>query len=138
MFKKIILVLLLGTLVSACSTIQTVTPVQRMQDKNICIVQDLAVREGFLNTYRQVLQEKGYAVKLLSKGAALDTCPLVTTYYALWSWDLAIYMSYVQIKVYRKGILVGETLYDSRNNPGFSKFVKGNEKIRELANRLFL
>jgi len=138
--KRKLLLILPILMFSACSIKQEVKPVKIMDNKKICIIEDKAVREGFLETYRKVLTEKDFSVKLLDKDAALDSCKLVSTYMGKWSWDLAIYLSYAEIKVYEDGKIIGSVLYDSTSGGGniFKKFVNGENKITELVNQLFL
>lgn len=125
-------------LFSGCSIKQEVKAVTPLTKKEICIIEDPAVREGFLATYTRELSRKGYKTKLLAANSPLNTCNVVSTYMGLWSWDLAIYLSYAEIKVYRNEKLIGEALYDSRSgSANMDKFVKGETKIIELTNQLF-
>lgn len=128
----------IALLVTGCTITQQVKPVSELGTREVCLVQDPAVRAGFLRTYRDTLQGLGYAVKLLPPGSNLDACPVVSTYLGRWSWDLGLYMSYAEIKVYKNGTLTGSALYDSTKGGGnMNKFIKGDEKIRELVSQLF-
>ena len=132
------LAVLLAVAATGCSITQKVTPVGNLDSKAICIIEDTAVRSGFLEEYKKTLAEKGYEVSVLPNGSGRDACDITTTYLARWSWDLAIYMSFAEIKVYRHGALYGEAYYDSRNGGGrLDKFVDGEAKVRELVNQLF-
>lgn len=122
----------------ACSIKQDIQPVQNQSATTICIIEDPAVRKGFLETYQQVLQERGYTVRTLPQGSDIRTCALSTTYMGRWSWDLAIYLSYARIDVYDDGRLIGSAQYDSRyGGANMGKFVKGEKKVRELVEKLF-
>jgi hypothetical protein len=125
--------------ISGCAIQQTINPVPRFEGKEVCIVENLAVtQKGFLETYRQVLSEKGYAVKLLPAAATVTECPVTSTYTANWRWDLALYMAYANIQVYNNGQLAGSATYDStRGGANMNKFIKGEVKITELVNQLF-
>lgn len=91
-----------------------------------------------LATYTRELNKKGYKTKLLAPNSPLNTCNVVSTYMGIWSWDLAIYLSYAEIKVYQNEKLIGEALYDSRSGgANMSKFIKGEDKIIELIYQLF-
>ncbi len=123
---------------TGCSIKQEVQPVGGQVENEIAIIKDSAVREGVLQTYTAALQSKGYIVNLLPDGSAIPKTGLSSKYYALWSWDLAIYMSYLVIDVFRDGVLIGKATYDSRSgSASFGKWVKGEEKIKELVNTLF-
>ncbi len=126
-------------LASACSIKREINPVARTPgEREICIIEDPAVREGFLQTYRRELESKGYVVRLLPKGSLIDACPLTTTYLGRWSWDLAIYLAYAEINVYRNGERAGQALFDARRGGGrLDKFGSGESRIVELVSELF-
>ena len=121
-----------------CSIRQEIRPVSNIKTEEICIIEAPAVRAGFIKIYKEILQKMGYSYKIVSSNSSFNVCKVTSTYYALWSWDLALYMSFAEIKVYNDGRLVGEAIYDSRGgglNP--NKFIKGENKIRELVMELF-
>jgi hypothetical protein len=132
--------LLLAVLLAACSIKQNVKPVTPadVATKQICIRENKAVREGFLEAYKQALESKGFSVRVLDPDAGITACPLLTTYSANWRWDLAMYMAYAEMTVYRDGNEVGKAVYDSLLGGGrLDKFIKADEKVRELVNQLF-
>ena len=121
-----------------CAIRQNVTPVARIEGKEICIIQNDSVKQGFLETYMRVLNEKGYAVKTLPASAGLTACPVTSTYNGLWRWDLALYLAYAEIRVYDKGKQIGQAVYDaSRGGGSLNKFINAENKIAELVNQLF-
>lgn len=124
---------------AGCSITREVRPVSVAQsDKEICIVEAPSVREGFLQAYRSELEKKGFVVKMLPPGSALNACPLTSTYIGKWSWDLAIYLNYAEIKVYRDGTLSGSALYDGRKGgANLGKYGNGEKRIASLVNELF-
>src|SRR5687768_13537404 len=61
MNSRLLCGLLLSSLaLGGCAINQTVKPVQRFESTQICIVDNPAVRQGFVETYKRVLAEKGY------------------------------------------------------------------------------
>ena len=123
---------------SSCTIVQNVTPYRSSDIQEICIIEDPAVRAGFLRAYKRVLREKGYRIRILEEHANLDDCELTSTYMGRWRWGWALYMALAEIKVFRNGKLAGEAIYDSRSGSGsFKKYIKGEEKIFELVNLLF-
>ena len=56
---------LVALLLTGCTINQTVRPIERFDAKQVCIVVDLTVRPGFLDTYLVALAKKGYAVRQL-------------------------------------------------------------------------
>ena len=126
---------------AGCGSIeQVVKPVAMSNDdsREICVIENSAVRKNFSEAYAAALSERGFKVRMLPAGASVRECPLTSTYTANWRWDLAMYMAYANIKVYRSGQLEGEALYDALR-PGLttSKFIDASQKIRELTAELF-
>jgi hypothetical protein len=112
--------------------------VEHFEGKQICIIENPSVKSGFLESYKRALTNKGYIVKQFPPSASLVQCPISSTYSAYWRWDLALYLAYMQIKVYKNGEVIGEVFYNSeRGGPNFRKFVDANAKITELVNQLF-
>lgn len=137
--RKIKITLLLAMVfVNGCAIHQNVKPVERFDDKQVCIIEKPSVKEGFLNTYSRVLTNKGYSVKKLPASASLIDCPITSTYNAIWKWDMALYMALAEIKVYQNGKPIGDASYDSLSGDGnLGKFIDAEKKITELVNQLF-
>jgi hypothetical protein len=125
-------------MLAGCSITQQVKPVADPPGKEICIVESPAVRAGFIDAYRRSLSARGFTVRMLPTGADVATCPMTSTYNARWSWDLALYMSYAELRVYGNGKPVGEATYDSTRGGGnMNKFIEADKKIDELVSLLF-
>lgn len=136
-----LLVAVSAVLLAGCGSIeQVVKPVAISNDdpREICVIENSSVRKNFSDEYVAALSERGFKVRMLPAGASVAECPLTSTYTANWRWDLALYMAYANIKVYRSGQLQGEALYDSlRAGASTSKFINASQKIRELTAQLF-
>jgi hypothetical protein len=135
-----IFLLLVGIVIfSGCTIKREVSPISKKIDNKVCIIRDNAVRPGFLVAYRESLEELGYIVKILPENSNNNMCKISSTYTAKWSWDLAIYMSYAKINVYKNSKLIGSALYDSRSGGGriFDKFGNGNTMIKSLVKDLY-
>ncbi|HEX7890517.1 MAG TPA: Sbal_3080 family lipoprotein [Ramlibacter sp.] len=121
-----------------CAIHQTVKPVARLEGRQVCIIENPAVRAGFIDAYKRSLAVKGYTVRQLPPSAAITECPTTSTYSANWRWDMAMYMSHAEIKVFSNGQPVGQALYDStRGGANMNKFIEADRKIDELVNQLF-
>jgi len=127
-------------ILSGCIS-QTIDPVKTSQTltPNICMTaKKKGVRQGFTDTYRTALQGKGFTVKQLPPASNPSDCHLSTQYTAIWRWDLALYMSYAEIKVYENGRPAGQAVYDARKaGLALTKFVDAESKILELVDELF-
>lgn len=135
--KKLILVLLPATaFLSSCAISQTVQPTTLADDATLCVIEDPAVREGFLAELTKILDEKSIDYRVVDKHQALD-CEWTMTYLGRWTWDMALYMAYAEIKIYRNGEMTGQAVYDaSRGAFNLSKFIDSEPKIRELVEEL--
>lgn len=134
LFALVALALALG----GCAIRQKVNPTERFEGKLICIVANPAVKNGFLETYKSTLTQKGYEVRVLAPSASLIECPVTSTYSANWRWDLAMYMAYAEIKVYKQAKPSGEAVYDATRGGGnMGKFISAETKIAELVDKLF-
>lgn len=136
--KKTSMVLLVSVLVlSACAIRQTAKPVERLEGRQICVLENPAVKNGFVQAYRTALERKGYEVRLLPSTAVIDACPVTSTYRANWRWDLATYMAYAELRIYREGKPQGEVIYDAMGGGGnLNKFISAEKKITEMVDQL--
>ena len=130
--------LFLLCLAVGCAIHQQVDPVPSVEVHELCIINNPDVREGFLNAYQQAIQAKGFQTKILDQSAIPNDCPLSSTYTANWRWDLALYMAFAEIKIYKEGKQVGRAVYDSLGGSGnLSKFIDAEKKVKELVDQLF-
>lgn len=134
-----IIILVLVIFLASCTTVrQTVKPVENYTYKEICVIDNPKVaQKNFLKAYKTALEKKGFVVKILDEGTNILHCDNTSTYTANWSWDLALYLTYVKLKVYEKGEVSGEAVYKLVRGGGFSKFINAEEKINELVGQLF-
>lgn len=135
--KRFLLFILPATaLLASCAINQSVDSTSVPSDATLCIIEDPAVREGFLDELTKILDEKAISHRVVDKDEALN-CEWTMTYLGRWNWDFTIYMAYAEIKIFRDGQLTGEAVYDaSRGAFNFSKFIDAEPKIRELVEEL--
>lgn len=131
---------LLLMLLSGCSIKQQVDPAALTATlaPDICLIAAPGVRAGFTAVYSDALRDKGFNVRTLHAGASPSQCPLASTYLGQWTWDVALYLSYADIRVFERGQQVGKAVYDSRSGGGRpDKFISAESKIIELTDQLF-
>lgn len=132
---------LLALLLSGCAIkqeIKAADALSTLPNKEVCVVKNASVREGFLETYRSALTDKKYMVRVLPESATVKDCPVASTYTAKWRWDLALYMAYAEINVFKGGEKVGGAVYDSmRGGANMGKFIDAEAKIKELTHQVF-
>lgn len=126
----------------ACAIHQRVIPLDPEDLREVCIIENPAVRSGFLREYRRVLEVRGYVVRLIPEGSPASSCPLTSSYNARWSydwfWTSGVYMSLAEIHVFRDGGFAAQAVYDSRNAPiNPLRIIDAEPKIEELVEALF-
>lgn len=128
----------IATLLAGCTITQKVNPASVASGAEVCIIENPAVREGFLPELQGALRDNGYRYRMLPESAMPQDCPVAMTYVARWSWDLTIYMSYARLQVFQDGRPAGDALYDATGGGGnLGKFIDAEPKIRELVDELF-
>lgn len=135
---RLLMSILIVSCLSACSITQEVDPTGLTKTADLCIAKNDAVKEGFLQAYRETLQDKGFTSRLIEDQVnPPEDCEWTSSYTANWSWDLSAYMSYAEIKIYHNGELDGTAIYDSRKGSGnMGKFINAADKVKELVNQL--
>lgn len=129
---------LIAGLMTGCSITQTVNPVPPLDTNSICIINNDNARETFRDAYKRALENKNYQVKLLPSSAVISDCSVSSTYTANWRWDLAMYMAYAEINVFKNGQKAGDAVYSSLSgSANMGKFIKAEPKINELVDLLF-
>ena len=115
-------------------------PAAAPERREICVIENPAVatKDNFLAAYERALTERGFTVRKLTSGSPVSACPLTSSYTANFRWDMALYMAYANLKIFRNGQLVGEAMYDAMLAGLTSKkWISAEEKVRELTKELF-
>ena len=138
MIKRLGLLSSLALVLPGCAIHQSVHPVDATGETQVCIIDNAQVRPAFAQAYQGALVAKGYTVKHLPPTAAITDCRVTSTYRASWRWDLAMYMTLAEIRVFVDGKEKGVALYDStRGGANMNKFIDAEKKVAELTNELF-
>lgn len=127
-------------LFSGCSIKQEINTVDIRDtgNKEVCIIENSAVRMTFLEAYKNALENKHYKVIIKEDKYSAKNCNITSTYTANWRWDLALYLAYAEINVYKQDSLVGKAIYDSlRGGANMNKFISAQEKVKELVDQLY-
>lgn len=134
---KILLTITISLLISACSIQQTVEQANLPNQAELCIVKNIDVREGFLTEFKASLNRKSIPYRVVKHSLIPHNCTWKATYTARWSWDLALYMSYAEIKIFHHNKLDGRAVYDStKGSANLGKFIDAESKIQDLVNEL--
>lgn len=135
-----IIVAALVTLTGGCAINTTVDPVSIGDDQisDLCIKSNPNVlMEGFLPELESQIKSHGITTHVFS-GIPPTSCKYHLEYTANWRWDLAMYLSYAELRVYSNAGLVGQAEYDARYGGGrMDKFGPTANKLETLTRPLF-
>jgi hypothetical protein len=124
--------------VSGCSITQTVDPIKPAQVSQVCVLDNKDIfMDGFQPEVQRQIEAKLVPTKIY-KGPRPAECSHFVEYTANWGWDMAMYLTYAEFRVYDARGLTGSAFYDARRGGGrLDKFGPTAEKIRPLIDQLF-
>lgn len=133
--------LVLATLclaLTGCSITQTIDPIESTRASQVCVLDN---PEIFMDEFRPEMQKQIEAKGIpttVYKGDRPAECSHYLEYTANWQWDMAMYLTYAEMRVYDHRGLAGQAVYDARRGGGrLDKFGRTAEKIRPLIDQLF-
>lgn len=125
-------------ILSGCTIKQEIKNFNEVESKEVCILKNDTVREFFLESYVQALENKLYKVKVVETVEEMDFCSLKSTYSGNWRYELGVYLVYAKINVFKDNVQIGEAVYDSSGGIGnYKKFISADKKINELVDKLY-
>jgi len=125
-------------LLASCSINDRVDPLPVAKMTKICLKTNEAVHmSGFLPEL--IHQFERHGVKATSyNGARPKGCRYHGNYVARWTWDMAMYLNFAEIKIYDRGKQIGLVEYDARVAQfHIGKFGTTRSKLDPLFDRLF-
>jgi hypothetical protein len=128
-----------AALLCGCAINETVSPVAVPNITSLCIHRNVQVfMPDFVGELKSQLEGKGMKARIYDGDMPTD-CRYRIEYTANWQWDLAMYLSYANLRVFdNENRLLGEASYDARFGGGrLDKFGHTAEKLRPLLDRLF-
>ena len=128
----------LSLLLGGCAITTTVKPLANTKVSQLCIKKNPRVlMDGFLPELESQISNYGITTRTFVESLPIE-CVHNLEYTANWRWDMAMYLSYAELKVYEKETLVGEAVYDARSGSGrLDKFGPTAEKLKTLTEPLF-
>jgi hypothetical protein len=135
--------LCLAALYGCAGITQRVKGLESTPTDEVCIIENSAVRPGFVAEYRRTLEQLGYRHRMLPAGSQVGDCALTSTYVGRWSWSTVLYLGYAEILVFTNGAQSGEALYEVPwymrwfGGAGYDRFIDAEAKIRDLTLMLF-
>lgn len=121
-------------LLQGCSIHQNVISVQGETIDEICVIDNPTVKESFRKALTEKVQDNNIKARVISEDSKEEvSCQYTMEYTANWAWDLALYLVYTKIELFKEGDLIGEAIYDARRGGGrMDKFINAENKIEEL------
>lgn len=122
---------------SGCSISQTIDPIKTPVSR-VCVHENPKVlMDEFQPELVKQIQEKGFHTKSYKDQQPID-CSHRLEYTANWAWDMAMYLTYADIRVFDRSGLAGKAIYDARSGGGrLDKFGRTAEKMKPLIDELF-
>lgn len=133
------LLIILALVMTGCATDKGVTNLQQFNQnpETILILKDPPTRESVLPILTQWFSENGYSPTVVESLSEVNPDDFIFSYRAWWSWDLAIYMSKVELHVKSKGETLGAIYFDALQYGTWGKFGDGEQRLRILLDALF-
>lgn len=127
-----------GSLLGACTITRDVRPLPPATPLSpLCIEEnDTVWSKEFLSMLRQEFARRGIQTSIY-QGARPVECRYHLAYIANWSWDIAVYLVYANLRIYDADDLIGEVTYDARGGSGrFDKLGTTEGKLVPLIDEL--
>lgn len=138
MRNLLFIIVLLNT--TGCVIHERVSPVRDDINKILCVEKnDKVLMEGFHSELISQLETMGIKTQTHTFESKIpEGCIYSMDYTANWQWDMAMYLVYADIKVYRGDRVIGKIEYDAKMGGGrLDKFGTTANIIRPLLQRLF-
>jgi hypothetical protein len=125
-------------LLASCSINDRVEPLSVSKVTKLCLKTNKAVHmSGFLPEIIHQFERHGVTATSY-KGARPKGCRYHGDYVARWTWDVAMYLNFAEIKIYDRGKQIGLVEYDARVAQfHIGKFGTTRSKLDPLFDRLF-
>lgn len=136
---KPVLIFGLVMFLSACSTIRLENVTQVEKDlifDEIVVVNDEETRESVLPVIVNFLTSKGYKVETVGSVADVEPSDYALEYRAWWSWDLALYMSRVHMKMRHNNSIIGNVTYEGRGGLNVNKWGDAERRLEIMLDTL--
>jgi hypothetical protein len=124
--------------IASCAINENVDPLPVSQMKEICLMENKGVHmDGFLPEIVSQFERYGVTAKPYT-GDLPTTCRFHAEYTANWRWDLAMYLSYAEVRIYDGPNRVGRIEYDARlGGANMGKFGTTESKLGPMFDKLF-
>lgn len=135
---RVATLIVFGLIASGCSITRTVDPIKPAQVSQVCVLDN---KDILMDEYQPEIQRQIEAKRIPTKvyvGARPAECSHYIEYTANWQWDMAMYLTYAEFRVYDSKGMTGSAFYDARRGGGrLDKFGHTADKIRPLIDELF-
>lgn len=123
---------------ASCSITRTIDPLPECEIREIYVLDNPEVMmEGFRVELERQLAERGLTTHVYTDAPPAE-CRYRLEYTANWKWDMAMYVSYIELRVYDHSERIGRAIYDSRRGGGrMDKFGSTADKLASVIEPLF-
>lgn len=133
------LVVVSAFLLGGCASNKGMTELTQVtgNPEQITIVRDTETRDSVQPVLEQWFTDNNYQYNVVQSIAEAKDTDNVFTYRAWWGWDLALYMSKVEMKVTNNNVPVGIAKFDALQYGGFGKFGNAETRLKIIMDVLF-
>lgn len=135
---KLLCLSLIFTVLAGCTSMD-IEPIPASYDvSHMTIIKNEDVEvPNFINILREEYDEHGIKTSVAKDSTKADY-PFTTTYTALRSWDLGLYLSHAEVCVWHEGEMIGSATYHLVLKGGLSpfKWQSAETKMQPVLNRL--
>jgi len=132
---KIILITAMLVSLSACVSLNVSRVTSLNGNEEICIEENPAVRQAFLDAYVRRIENIGYKTRVIKSGSE-SNCAVTSTYTANYGIHWGLYLARAQLNIYKNSELIGTAEYRAPfMSPGKHGRIEG--KIAKMVSQLF-
>lgn len=140
--KNLILILVAFWMSGCCLIKHEANPLKEPTSvNNIVIIKDETTREGYLDAVKDWLTRNDYKFKVVEAGKVKRSEEeWIMNYVGVWRWDMSIFLSKSEIKMFNKGKEVGNATYSVVGDQwslNLSKWRSAEKTIHRMLDELF-
>ena len=135
---KIGLIIICISILTSCTSVK-VTPLDRSYNlSHICIENnEKVIVNNFVNVIEDSFQARSISTEIYS-GETPEYCKYILKYTALQSWDMALYLSHAELRLFKDNTRIAYAEYHLRGKGGFSlvKWASVESKMKPVIDKL--
>jgi hypothetical protein len=138
--KKILTFIGLATFLFTGCASHKVNPVDKKHNMQyVCIVNNpKVIVKDYIPVVEDIFHEHGIATDIYDKDKIPAYCNVKMKYTVLRKWDLAPFISYANVDLFKNGVQIGYAEYSNKGGFDFGKWGSSKEKITPILEKLLV